>query len=74
MTIIGYRDDGEGVAQADKEQIFRKGFGKNTGLGLFLSREILGITGITIREIGIPGKGAFFEITVPPEGSRQAGK
>ena len=36
VTIIGYRDDGEGVAQADKEQIFRKGFGKNTGLGLFL--------------------------------------
>jgi signal transduction histidine kinase len=38
---------------------------KNTGLGLFLSREILAITGITITENGTPGKGARFEITVP---------
>jgi signal transduction histidine kinase len=42
-----------------------QGFGKNTGLGLFLSREILAITGITITENGIPGKDAQFEITVP---------
>ncbi len=50
----------------DKERIFEWGFGKNTGLGLALSREILGITGITIHESGSPGKGAMFEITVPP--------
>jgi signal transduction histidine kinase len=49
----------------DKKKLFRKGFGKHTGLGLFLSREILAITGITIAENGIPGKGARFEITVP---------
>jgi signal transduction histidine kinase len=47
------------------ERIFEQGFGKNTGLGLFLSREILAITGITITENGVPGKGARFEITVP---------
>jgi DNA-binding response OmpR family regulator/two-component sensor histidine kinase len=69
--IIGYQDDGEGVAEAEKEKIFRKGFGKNTGLGLFLSREILGITGIAIRETGVPGHGAWFEIAVPPEGARK---
>ena len=34
------------------------GFGENTGLGLFLAREILNITGITIVETGDPGKGA----------------
>ncbi|MEI7649966.1 MAG: hypothetical protein WCJ47_09710 [Methanomicrobiales archaeon] len=34
-------------------------------MGLFLSREILAITGITLRENGEPGKGARFEITVP---------
>jgi signal transduction histidine kinase len=32
---------------------------------LFLSREILAITGITITGNGVPGKGARFEITVP---------
>jgi signal transduction histidine kinase len=42
-----------------------RGFGKNTGLGLFLSREILAITGIMIAEMGEPGKGARFEITEP---------
>lgn len=60
-----YEDDGVGVHEADKEQIFEKGFGKNTGLGLFLSREILSITGLTIRETGMYGQGARFEILIP---------
>jgi hypothetical protein len=34
-------------------------------MGLFLSREILSITGITIRETGEPGNGARFEMLVP---------
>jgi len=49
----------------EKEKIFNQGYGKNTGLGLFLSREILALTGMTIRETGTPGKGARFEILVP---------
>jgi hypothetical protein len=32
---------------------------------MFLSREILSITGINIKETGIPGEGARFEIIVP---------
>jgi PAS domain S-box-containing protein len=63
--IIVCEDDGEGVAAENKEQIFERGFGKNTGMGLFLSREILWITGITIRETGVFGSGARFEMTVP---------
>ena len=63
--VIVCEDDGEGVPVDEKEKIFERGFGKNTGLGLFISREILDITGITIRESGVPGKGARFEITVP---------
>jgi signal transduction histidine kinase len=63
--VIIYEDDGEGIPAGDKEHIFRRGFGKHTGLGLFLSREILAITGITIRESGEPGKGVRFEILVP---------
>ena len=58
-------DDGVGITDEDKKKLFRKGFGKHTGLGLFLSREILSITGITITENGEPGVGARFEITVP---------
>jgi PAS domain S-box-containing protein len=63
--MIVCEDDGNGISAGEKEKIFERGFGKNTGLGLFLSREILSITGITIRETGEPGKGARFEMLVP---------
>jgi len=63
--LIVCEDDGVGIIAEDKKRLFTRGFGKNTGLGLFLSREILAITGITITENGVPGKGARFEITVP---------
>jgi PAS domain S-box-containing protein len=63
--IITCEDNGTGIEPDDKAHIFSKGFGKNTGLGLFLSSEILSITGITIAETGIYGKGARFEMAVP---------
>ena len=71
--LITCEDDGVGIIAEDKKRLFTRGFGKNTGLGLFLSREILGITGITITENGEPGKGARFEITVPKGMWRMAG-
>ena len=58
-------DNGQGIAPDNKEKIFERGFGQNTGFGLFLSREILAITGMTITETGISGSGARFEILVP---------
>ena len=64
--VIVFADNGVGgIPPDEKEKIFERGFGKNTGLGLFLAREILSITGITIAETGEPGKGARFEMTVP---------
>jgi PAS domain S-box-containing protein len=63
--VILVEDDGAGIADDEKERIFERGYGKNTGLGLFLAREILAITGISITETGMFGKGARFEITVP---------
>ncbi|MDD3399199.1 MAG: PAS domain-containing protein [Candidatus Methanomethylophilaceae archaeon] len=59
------QDDGPGIEDDQKEIVFNKGVGKNTGLGLFFVREILSMTGISIRENGELGKGARFEITVP---------
>jgi len=66
-AVLVFEDNGKGIPEADKKRIFERGFGKNTGWGLFLVREILGITGITITETGIPGKGARFEIKMPAE-------
>jgi signal transduction histidine kinase len=64
---LSVQDDGVGIPAGEKEQIFERGVGKHTGLGLFFVRDILAITGITIREVGEPGKGARFEIVVPKE-------
>ncbi|PKL60287.1 MAG: hypothetical protein CVV33_03450 [Methanomicrobiales archaeon HGW-Methanomicrobiales-4] len=68
--FIIWEDNGIGISANEKEEIFERGFGKNIGLGLFLVREILALTGITIREVGEEGKGAKFEITVPKESYR----
>ena len=72
--FIAWEDNGSGIPAKEKDKIFRQGYGKNTGLGLFLSREILGITGITIRETGVPRKGARFEIRVPTGAYRSTGR
>ncbi|MDO9034125.1 MAG: PAS domain S-box protein, partial [Methanoregula sp.] len=63
--ILFFEDNGTGIPTDLKEKIFEQEYGRRAGLGLFLSREILSITGITIRETGEAGKGARFEITVP---------
>lgn len=67
--IITVEDNGVGIPDGSKEQIFRKAF-REAGFGLFLVREILDVTGIAIRETGIYGKGARFEIMVPEGGYR----
>jgi len=67
-VAIVYTDNGTGIPESEKETVFREGYGKNTGLGLFLAREILAITGIVIRETGKTGEGVRFEILVPEGG------
>ena len=63
--ILIMADNGVGIADEDKHKIFQKGFGKNTGLGLFLIQEILTFSHITIKETGRVGTGARFEISIP---------
>ncbi len=64
LTVV-YEDDGVGVPDNEKEIIFERGYGKHTGYGLYIAREILELTNIAVRERGIPGKGARFEMLVP---------
>lgn len=67
-----YEDNGIGVPTEFKEMIFRREHFRNTGVGLFLSREILGITGISVTENGVPGEGVRFEILLPDGTYRDA--
>ncbi|HWQ66672.1 MAG TPA: PAS domain S-box protein [Methanospirillum sp.] len=63
--VISVEDDGCGVPDDQKEIIFERGYGKNTGYGLFLTREILSLSEITIVEKGKSGIGCRFDIKVP---------
>ncbi|MCK9580095.1 MAG: PAS domain S-box protein [Methanoregula sp.] len=71
LSII-CEDDGIGIPEEEKDRIFSRGFGKNTGYGLFLIREILSITGFTISENGIPDRGARFVIRIAKKSYRFA--
>lgn len=63
--VLSCEDNGAGIPEGSKERIFRREYFRNSGYGLFLIVEILSITGLSIKETGIPGKGARFEIFVP---------
>ena len=65
-----YEDNGVGVVPENKEKIFQRGFGGNTGLGLYLARELMTMFGWTIVETGKFGEGAVFEVQLPSWGYR----
>ncbi|MHB8164294.1 MAG: PAS domain-containing sensor histidine kinase [Methanoregula sp.] len=65
-AIIVFADNGIGISDVIRPTLFQLGKGNKTGNGLFLVQEILAIPGFTIAETGTPGKGARFEIRVPP--------
>jgi len=68
--VLFIEDNGAGIPVEEKPLIFDREHGKNTGLGLFFVREALSITDMIIKETGVPGKGARFEILVPKDGYR----
>jgi signal transduction histidine kinase len=62
--VLLFTDNGVGIPASRKERIFEYS-GKESGFNLFLSREILSISSISIQENGEEGTGARFEILVP---------
>ena len=68
-TELFYEDNGVGIPEADKKKIFAEGFttGNGSGLGLKLVKKMIEAYGWTIKEVGTPGKGAIFQITIPAE-------
>lgn len=65
QLLLVYEDNGAGVNADEKEKIFKEGYGKGTGFGLYLIRKICEAYGWTIHETGLPGKGARFVMAVP---------
>jgi CheY-like chemotaxis protein len=71
--LLVCEDDGAGIPSREKLRLFDRVAGGEGKFGLFFIREFLTLSGMTIRETGIPGKGARFEITVPAGMYRFAG-
>ena len=63
--VLIFSDDGEGIPSENKKNIFEREYGERKGGGLFLAKEILDVTRITIKETGECGTGAKFEMFVP---------
>jgi PAS domain S-box-containing protein len=63
--VLVYEDDGTGIPQEEKELVFEHTRRGRISYGLFFSREVLAITGLSMRETGEPGNGVRFEILVP---------
>jgi len=60
-----YEDDGVGIPENEKEKLFKEGYGKSTGYGLYLIKKICEEYGWTSRETGKQGKGVQFIMTIP---------
>jgi PAS domain S-box-containing protein len=60
-----YEDDGVGISNDEKKNLFKEGYGKGTGYGLYLIKRICEAYGWTIQETGQQGKGAQFTMTIP---------
>jgi len=63
--VLIFKDNGTGIPEENKMSAFEPGYFEGAGLSLYIIRELLGFTGMTISETGIPGKGTRFEIIVP---------
>jgi PAS domain S-box-containing protein len=61
-----YDDDGVGISAENKLKLFYEGFstGGSSGFGLFLICKMMDVYGWQIQEVGEPGKGAKFVITI----------
>jgi PAS domain S-box-containing protein len=62
-----YEDDGVGVPEENKVNIFSEGFttGDGAGLGLSMIKKMMDVYNWSIQENGLPGNGIRFEIIIP---------
>jgi signal transduction histidine kinase len=60
-----YEDDGVGIPEEVRSNLFKEGVGKGTGYGLFMIKRICEVYGWSIQETGEQGKGVRFVMTIP---------
>lgn len=67
--VLVYEDDGNAIPEKEKARLFSPDYSEYRSL--FIAREILDVTGISIHESGSGEKGMRFEIRIPPGFHRQ---
>lgn len=60
-----YEDDDVGIPAREKEKIFEQGYGKGSGLGLYLIKKMCDVYCWTIEETGKQREGVKFIMTLP---------
>lgn len=60
-----YEDNGVGISNDMRRNLFKEGYGKGTGYGLYLTAKLCEMYGWTIQETGEYGKGVQFIIAIP---------
>jgi signal transduction histidine kinase len=63
--VLSYEDNGVGIPEEQKKELFMRNVGTTTGFSLFFIHDLLEVSEMTIRETGIPGEGVRFEIGIP---------
>jgi signal transduction histidine kinase len=67
-VIVEFADDGNGIAPESQDRIFEPYFTTKpdgSGLGLWITQQIVHAHGGTLRVESVPGKGATFILTLP---------
>ncbi|HEU5118850.1 MAG TPA: ATP-binding protein, partial [Isosphaeraceae bacterium] len=67
-VVLAVEDDGRGIAEDDAERVFQPYFTtkpQGTGLGLFVSRQIINDMGGSLTFQSRPGSGTSFVIQLP---------
>ena len=72
-VTLSFEDNGQGIPASKKHQVFEYDSGGHKGIGLFICRQIVEVSGMTIEETGKEGQGARFEIHIPAAGYRIEG-
>lgn len=67
---LTYEDDGRGISTREKKLIFKEGYGKHTGYGLYLTKKLCEVYGWSIEEKGKSNEGVRFVISIPEDGER----
>ncbi len=64
LTLV-YEDDGVGIPDEQKKELFLRNVGTTSGFSLFFIHDLLEVSEMSIKETGIPGEGVRFEIGIP---------